>query len=192
MLLTASAAPVKVELSDAKAAISNTTALATQVETALGSLSKIKSDEISGWGAQVGIMLKGFVESVGDGVKMTTDEICRVADTKVGKICTFVIVYKIIGKDLIDTGRSLVRSLCGIVLLIVFVSVVCKFYKWFFNPTSVVDRTETIDGKTITYYKGKPSIREDVDAQEDGLSWLVLFIASGIILGVGALICAMI
>lgn len=159
-------------------------------DTLVGNLSKLQAKEISGWGAQVGVMLKGFVESVGDGVKMTTEEICRVSDTRVGKICTFVIVYKLIGTDLINTGRALLRTVCGVILLIIYCIFVYRFYKAFLFPSSTLDK---IDGKIKTYTVNK-SLADKIDSDYDGggVSWFIFFFSIVVILGVGAIICSLI
>ncbi len=185
MMLSANAA-----LSDSKA-LSNAVEVVEQAGQVAEILPKIKSDEISGWGAQIGIMLKGFVESVGSGVKMTTEEICRVADTRVGKICTFVIVYKIIGKDLIETGRGLVRTICGVILLVLYISFVYKFYRAFFFPIPVLSKID-LESKT-KIFEYKMSLAEKFDSEtEYGVSWIVALFSIFIFFGVGALICTMI
>lgn len=190
--MTYAADPVVEKGTNETSQISQATALAAAAGNLnlVGNLSKIQANEISGWGAQVGVMLKGFVESVGDGVKMTTEEICRVADTRVGKICTFVIVYKLVGKDLIVTGRELLRTFCGIILLIIYCTLVFRFYRAFFFKTAVLEKVE---GKVKTYIPVK-SLAEKLDDDNigEGVSWLVAMISVAIFLGIGALICQMI
>lgn len=161
---------------------------AAAVERIVDKLPKVTRDECSGWGAQAGLMMKGFADAVSGAANSTVDEVLKASDTKVGKICTFVLVYKFIGHDLIATGRGMIGSICGIFLLIVFLVLVHRFYKAFFYPIRVLTKTE---GKNKVY-EYKPSLAERIDQAEAGLSWLVAFVSAAVFFGIGCAICHMI
>ena len=100
-------------------------ALEKSVQT-LASVEKIS--EASGWGLQIATALKGCVSALNDGVTMTTDQVYKFSDSRLGKITTAIIVYKVIGKEIL-------RLLIGIPLLIVIIVYSIKFLKRFLSVT---------------------------------------------------------
>ena len=149
------------------------------------SLSESTKNEVSGWGAQIGLMMKGMVDSVTDGVTVTTDQIVKLSDTKVGKICTFIIVYKVIGKELIETCRGAIRATTSLVLLTILSIIVFKFYTYMFWPTRRVIESE---GKKKTYeYVASWSDRLD-DRNGSGCSFFVCLISTAVFVGCFALL----
>jgi len=155
-------------------------------------LSTKQQKEATGWGYQIGLFFKAATEAIGDGVETTTDQVLKVADSKVGRIATFVIVYKIIGKELLtDIGNS-IKVLFGIILMCVYVRLLAKFYQRFFYPMQVLESEDKDGNKT---YKQEKSLAEKIDTGPDcayGISWLAAFASTIIFIGVGILIAQII
>jgi len=139
---TASAAvpavPVAAVLSNEAAVVSQVSQLSTDW---LKGLSLDQMKQASGWGVQIAFALKGLVSSLNDGVSATTDQIYKFLATPVGKITLGIIVYKVVGNEI-------VHVLLGIVLLIILFTVFTKWSNYFFKEKRTL---KTEEGKLKTY-----------------------------------------
>lgn len=84
------------------------------------------------WGNQIAIAIKGCVSALNDGVTATSEQLYKFSESKLGKITIAILVYKIIGKEILATIISLV-------LMFVLTKMFIKFMKYLFEKTEDYD-----------------------------------------------------
>lgn len=121
----------------AEALTNNTAIKVDAIEKSVENMVSVqKITEASGWGLQIATALKGCMSALNDGVTMTTDQVYKFSDSRLGKITTAIIVYKVVGKEIL-------RLLIGIPLLIVLIVYSIKWLKRYLATTLDKDGEKT-------------------------------------------------
>lgn len=122
----------------------------------------LKINEASGWGAQIAYAMKGTLSALTDGVELTTEQIYKFSESKLGKITVAVIVYNIIGKEII-------RFLIGIPLLIFLCWGIKRWFRYYLGITT--DK----DGE-------KHGVFHDMyhDSSDGGVGPIIILVGSGV------------
>lgn len=102
-----------------------------------------KMAEAQLWSSQVVTVMKGMVSSFNEGLTVTSDQVIKFSDTRLGKGIMFIAFWKIIGNDILNK----VLGLFGLVGLFILYG---TFIKCFFRGKIV--STIQDDGKKVEEY----------------------------------------
>ena len=129
----------------------------------------LKAKEATGWGAQIAYAMKGTVSALTDGMSVTTDQIYKFSESGLGKITIGIIVYNIIGKEIL-------RFLIGIPLLIFLCWGVKRWFRYYLGVYT------DADGERHSIFK---DMWDDSTDGAFGAVIILIFSTFGIMAGVG-------